>query len=156
MAGRYSKFSSGRLFVPSLLAAQLALTSAGTAIAASGLAPCDDAIGGRHEVPASELHATNISHEVEAEALAPAQLDTSTTPVAAADYAKTRTETDTTAETALLRVYDESTEASNDEASPVGRAEGNDDEQPLIKARMPGVSDGDLARYKRQMYRRDI
>lgn len=31
-----------------------------------------------------------------------------------------------------------------------------DDDQPAMKARVPGISDDELARYKRQMFRTDI
>ena len=136
MAGRYLKSSSGRLRV---LAALLALASAGTAIASSGLAPCGDAISDSRAIAANQLHATNVNHEVNAEELAPAPLDTATAPLIPAKYAE---------------VYEENDEATASEAAPARKSD--DDAKPLIKARVPGVSDGDLARYKRHMYRRDI
>ena len=147
MAGRYLKSSSGRLRV---LAALLALASAGTAIASSGLAPCGDAISDSRAIAANQLHATNVNHEVNAEELAPAPLDTATAPLIPAKYP----EAETAAETTLLQVYEENDEATASEAAPARKSD--DDAKPLIKARVPGVSDGDLARYKRHMYRRDI
>lgn len=145
MAGRNLKSSSGRLYVPASLAALLALASAGTAIASSGLVPCDDAITRSQELAATELHAANVNHEIDATVLA-------ATPLVPANYP----EAEAQAETALLPDYDESAAASSDESGPLERSENEDGKQPQIKARVPGMSDSDLARYKRNMYRRDI
>ncbi|MGB5257400.1 MAG: hypothetical protein WBN44_09130 [Woeseiaceae bacterium] len=146
MAGRYFKSSSGRAPVPASLTALLALASAGTASASTGLVPCDDTtIGNTRALAATRLHAANVNHEVESTALEPSTLIPTNYP-----------DRESATESALLQGYDENAEASTDEFAPVGRAESEDSEQPLIKARVPGVSDSDLARYKRNMFRRDI
>ena len=150
MAGRYMNSLSGRLFVPTSLAALIALASAGTALASSGLVPCDDTVDRGQEIPTNQLHATRVNHEIDAKALAP--VDAATTPLMPARYP----ETDAAADTALAQTDDENADVSADDSVSFERPAGSDDEQPLIRARVPGVSDGDLARYKRHMYRRDI
>lgn len=152
MAGRYLKSAYHGVAVPSALGALLALAASGTAVAASGLAPCDDSVAAIHDVPPGQLQATNVAHEAVPETDAPKGLGRATPPLASANYMQS----EAVAKAAPLPAYDQDAEAVTDEISPDEVSSGDDDNRPSIKARVPGVSDGDLARYKKHMLRRDI
>lgn len=150
MAGRYISCPAGRKFAASVAAWLLATTFSGPSVASSNVpVNCDEDRRIPLEIPTSELHATNASHEFDVEAAVPEESDTIEEPLAPAHYLTPKMDT------ALRQVFEDDAEAIPEPRENPKPAVGND-EQPAIKARVPGISDTDLARYKRHMYRRDI
>ncbi len=117
--------------------ATLALASA------TPTAPCDES-NDALKIPDSQLHALNVSHEVDTKSAVTERTDESGKTRSSERYLTSEVD-------AALREF---VESSSDDAEVPAASES--DKQPAMKARVPGVSDGDLARYKRHMYRRDI
>ncbi|MGI9233823.1 MAG: hypothetical protein ACR2RD_09360 [Woeseiaceae bacterium] len=129
----------------------LATTFVGTAAASSNVpADCNKARKSALEIPASELHATTASHEFDVAPVAPEESDDIEEPLAPAQYLTPKMGTP------LRQAFDDDAETDPEPRDDPKPAVGNDSQQPAIKARVPGMSDTDLARYKRHMYRRDI
>ncbi len=101
------------------------------------------------EISGSQLKAIKISHEIDASRAETSKSNNDADALSPAKYLSPK------AEAELRKVFEKSTKPAAD--SPIAETRLADgDEQPAVKARVPGVSDNDLARYKRQMYRRDI
>lgn len=150
MAGRYITRPAGRKYAASVAAWLLATTFGGASVASSNVSvDCDEARKMPLEIPTSKLHASNASHEFDIEAAVPEESDGIEEPLAPAHYLTPKMDT------GLRQVFEDNAESvpepRNDPKPAVG-----DDDKPAIKARVPGISDTDLARYKRHMYRRDI
>ena len=110
---------------------------------------CDDAGKRSLEMSGRELAVLDVGRDVDADGMEVGQSDGDADALLPTNYLSPR------AEAALRELLEDTKKASPD--SPVTDAPGVDvGEQPAMKARVPGVSDNDLARYKRQMYRRDI
>lgn len=150
MAGRYITHPVGRKCAASVVAWLLATMFVGTSAASSDVpADCDKARKIPLEIPASELHATNASHKFDVKHVAPEGSDDIEEPLAPAHYSTPKIDV------ALRQVFENDAETVPEQRDDPKPAVGND-KQPAIKARVPGISDSDLARYKRHMYRRDI
>jgi len=112
---------------------------AAPAIASNTLAMCDDVADVRLGIDADELQATIASNNIvtkEVEAVESA---------AEGDTSSAREGLVPRVEAAQRQVVEETT-------SQIAE----DDDRPAMKARVPGISDDELARYKRQMFRTDI
>lgn len=110
---------------------------------ATSTAPCDES-NDALKISDSQLHALNVSHEVDTKSAVKERTDESAKTRSSQRYLTSEVD-------AALREF---VENSSDDAEVPAATES--DRQPAMKARVPGVSDGDLARYKRHMYRRDI
>lgn len=113
------------------------------ASATSTAPPCDES-NDALKISDSQLHALNVSHEVDTKSAVKKRTDESAKTRSSQRYLTSEVD-------AALREF---VENSSDDAEVPAATES--DRQPAMKARVPGVSDGDLARYKRHMYRRDI
>jgi hypothetical protein len=102
------------------------------------------------DVPTRQLHAANVSHEFDAPRVVTEQADDDKASLAPALLVTPKVEA------ALLESYAESAEVTVAEPESDEDAVEDSYRQPAIKARVPGVSDSNLLRYKRLMYRRDI
>ncbi len=110
---------------------------------------CNDAGKQSFEISGNELKVLEPARDIDASGIEIGRSDNDPGALLPANYLPLRDE-------AALRERLAETKKTEPD-SPVAdtpRADGS--EQPSIKARVPGVSDDDLARYKRQMYRRDI
>lgn len=150
MSGRYLTPIPGRIFATFVAATTLAAWQAAPAFASSNVPPpCDDAKSTALEIPDNQLHATSVSHELDARSTASDRADESKGPASPTRYLTPEAE-------ATLREFFEDAPEAVDEP-PAGKDPVSDSKTlPAIKARVPGISEGDLARYKRHMYRRDI
>lgn len=150
MSGRYLTLTPGRIFAIFVAATALASWQAAPAFASSNVPPpCDDAKSTALEIPDNQLHATSVSHELDARSTASDREDESKGPASPERYLTPEAE-------AALREFIEDAPKAVDQP-PAGTDPVSDNKKlPAIKARVPGISEGDLARYKRHMYRRDI
>lgn len=141
MAGRQATPRQGKAYaVSALLAVLVSAWYAGPAIASSNTLPaCDDVNDASLEIPVKELQVAVTGNKVEADEV---------------DAVESATEPDTLSTTRnpgsdhdaiLHEVFEETTTRFSES-----------DEWPAMNARVPGLSDDELARYKRQMYRTDI
>lgn len=141
MAGRQATPRQGKAYGASaLLVVLVSAWYAGPAIASSNTFPvCDDVNDVNLEIPVKELQVAITSNKVEADEVDIVESDTepdtfSTTENPGPDH-----------EAILHEVFEETTTRFSES-----------DEWPAMNARVPGLSDDELARYKRQMYRTDI
>jgi len=151
MAGRQSTLQQCTKFAAYTVALLLSAWFAPPAIAASNVETrCDDVATATLEIPTHKLKAEIISHDADG-----------------ADDAETDSENDVLTPTHYLAPRAEASvrEAFEDAAPSVAEvvpasdddADSADDEElPGMKSRLPGVTDSELARYRRQMYRIDI
>lgn len=149
MSGRYVTPIPGRIFAI-VAATWLASWHVAPAFASStARATCDEPQSASIEIPADRLHATNVSHEPDARSAAAELADQTDESLASSRYPAPE------AEAAMRQVFEDGSEAVSEPPPDEAFVE-DDGTRPAIKARVPGVSEGDLARYKRHMYRRDI
>jgi hypothetical protein len=141
MAGRQSTPRHGKTYAASAsLVVLVSAWYAGPAIASSNtFSMCDDVNDVSLEIPAKELQVAIISGKVETDEV---------------DAVESATELDTLSTTKNLRPSDDAILRKVFEETTTRFPES--DEWPAMNARVPGVSDNELARYKRQMYRTDI
>lgn len=137
MAGWQSKPKQRTTFAAGAAIVLLAAWHTAPAIASSNNASLRSDPG--LEIPASELTVTVVSHEVDANGIDVADSADETDVLSPSHYLAPRVEA------VLRRVFEES-------ATPIA----DSDKQPEMNTRIPGVSDDEMARYKRQMYRTDI
>lgn len=147
MAARQSLPKQGRSFAAGAAIVLLAAWHAEPATASSN-APvsCDDVAEVSFEVPASELKTAAVSHDVDAKGIESTDSAEEIEALSPDHYLAPRVE-------AVLR------KVFKDSATPIADTpitDSNSDKQPAMNTRVPGVSDHELARYKRQMYRTDI
>ena len=150
MAGRQSAPNPGHRFAACAAILLTVAWHAGPA-AASANTPemCDDVGQRSFKISGSELAVLDVGHDVDSNGSEVGHPDGDAETLLPANYLSPQ------AEAALRELREDTKKASPD--SPVADAPRVDGgEQPAMKARVPGVSDNDLARYKRQMYRRDI
>lgn len=153
MAGRQSTPQQGNAFAANAVTLLLAAWFATPVIAAPNVdIGCDDVADATLEIPVHELNAEIVNHDLdaadadaldaenEAEGLSPAN---QLTPRAAATLQKAFEES--------ARPLAEVTPASDDGVDNTDRVE-----LPEMNTRVPGVTDSELDRYRRQMYRIDI
>ena len=146
MARRYSK----RLTGGRTLACATWLLALGTpALASSSVSPsCENTINALLETSAEELHAAEVSHDIDQTSqVTPSSRD-------GEDDLTTAPHLSPEAESVLRQVSEEHTEAAAESSEEQTATDSGN--PPTIKARVPGVSEGDLERYKRHMLRRDI
>lgn len=134
MPGQGKTFAAGAALV------LLVAWHAGPATASSNtLAMCDDVADVTLEIPATELKANIVNDAIDKKDV---------------EVVESATDSDTLSptenlipnvEAVLRKVFEES-------ATHLADSDG----RPAMNTRVPGVSDDDLARYKRQMYRTDI
>lgn len=141
MAGRQATPRQGKAYGASaLLVVLVSAWYAGPAIASSNTFPvCDDVNDVNLEIPVKELQVAITGNKVETDEVDIVESDTepdtfSTTENPGPDH-----------EAILHEVFEETTTRFSES-----------DEWPAMNARVPGLSDDELARYKRQMYRTDI
>ena len=110
---------------------------------------CDDASTSSFEISGSQLEAINVNHEIDANGVEITKSNNDDDALSPRHYLSPR------AEGTLRKVLVETTTPVAE--VPIAETPLADDvERPAVKTRVPGVSDNDLVRYKRQMYRRDI
>jgi hypothetical protein len=150
MAGRQLTPTQRNRFAAGAAILLMAAWHTGPAFASANSADiCDDAPNPSFEISGSQLGAIKISHEIDASRAETTKSNNDADALSPAKYLSPK------AEAELRKVFEKSTKPAAD--SPIAETRLADgDEQPAVKARVPGVSDNDLARYKRQMYRRDI
>jgi len=143
MAARQSTPKHGSRFTTGAAFLVLAAGPAGPASAsANSPSLCDDVAKLAFEVPTEQLQANAVSHEVDAKGGEKSGVEIET--ISPSHYLAPRVEA------ALRKVFeDTATSLADDDKSAT-------DETPVMNTRVPGVSDEELARYKRQMYRTDI
>jgi hypothetical protein len=140
MAARQPMPKQGRSFAAGAAILVLVAWHAEPATASSNMpVSCDDVAAVSFEVPASDLNAAVVNHEVDAKGIKDAESAEKTDALSPDHYLAPRVES-------VLR------EVFKDSATPIV----DRDKQPAMNTRVPGVSDDELARYKRQMYRTDI
>ncbi len=145
MAARQSVSKQGKSFAAGAAIVLLAAWHAEPAAASSNTpVSCDDVADASFEVLASDLKAAVVSHEVDAKGSKDAETAEEIDALSPDHYLAPRVE-------AVLR------KVFRDSATPIADAPIVDsDKRPGMNTRVPGVSDHELARYKRQMYRTDI
>ena len=150
MAGRQSAPNPGhRLAACAAILLTLAWHAGPAAASANTPEMCDDAGQRSFEIPGSKLAVLDVGRDVDSNSSEVGHSDGDVDALLPTNYLSPQ------AEAALRELLEDTKKASPD--SPIADAPGADrGEQPAMKARVPGVSDNDLARYKRQMYRRDI
>ena len=141
MAGRQATPRQGKAYGASaLLVVLVSAWYAGPAIASSNTFPvCDDVNDVNLEIPVKELQVAITSNKVEADEVDIVESD------AEPDAFSTTENPGPDHEAILHEVFEETTTRFSES-----------DEWPAMNARVPGLSDDELARYKRQMYRTDI
>lgn len=150
MAGRNLTPISGRLIAACFATWLIALSHGSLALASANVPPsCDEESNNVLEIPASELLASNVSNELDDKNAA---LKISVSGEDRDDSARFLTPR---AKSTLRQVF-ERNPAPAAAPRPDDEAAEDPDKPPMIKARVPGVSDVELERYKRHMYRRDI
>jgi hypothetical protein len=136
MAGRQSTLRQSKTFAAGAAIALLAAWHAAPASASSNTpAICNDVADASLEIAPGELQAKIVSHDIDTKGVEAAESASEIEALSPTHYLAPRVE-------AVLR------EVFEDTATP--------DEMPTINARVPGVSNDELARHKRQMYRTDI
>lgn len=150
MAGQQLTRAQGNHFAASAAILLLAAWQTGPAFASANSAEiCDDASTPSFQVSGSQLEAINVSNAIDANGVEITKSSNDADELAPTHYLSPR------AEAALRKVFEKTSTPFAD--SPVAETPlADDDQQPAVKTRVPGVSDNDLARYKRHMYRRDI
>jgi len=150
MEGRQLMRTRGNHIAAGAAILLMAAWQTGPAFASTNSAEiCDDASASSFEVSGSQLEAINFSHEIDANGVEITKSNNDADELSPTHYLTPR------AEVALRKVFEKSSTPVAD--SPVAETPlADDDQQPAVKTRVPGVSDNDLARYKRHMYRRDI
>lgn len=150
MAGRQSTPSKGKGFIAGTMLLCVAAWFAGPALAsATSSEICGDEADLSRGISTDQLEASALRSPLNVDDLGTAKSDFATRAVSPSRLLSPK------AESALRKVFEET--ASPAAASPVADAlQADGDVRPAAKARVPGLSDGDLARYKRQMFRRDI
>ena len=143
MAVRHSLPTQGSNAAALLLAALMAAP----AFAASEIdSQCDQVAGPSLDIPLHEFNAEIVSHEVEADT---SENDAADTP---AQYLAPQVEA------TLRRAFEDPVRplvepAPENEEDAIVESTGED---RVMKTRVPGVTDTELERYRRQMYRIDI
>lgn len=149
MAGRYLTRYSGRLYAV-CVATWLLMVSHASPVFASSPPPTTDDAQDRDapDVAAEQLHAL-ISADLESGIAADVGPDDADDTLIPADYLTPE------AESAFRKLFGEDIETS---PAPPAEVETvlEEGEPATIKARVPGLSNIELERYKRHMYRRDI
>jgi hypothetical protein len=149
MTGRFSTPYSGRLYAVCVAASLLVVSYTSPVFASSPAATAGDAKEGTlPNVAAEQLHplVTDDFETGNAVEERPDDADASFIP---ANYLTPETES------ALRELLQEGGEDSPAPAEDADTA-AEEDSPATIKARVPGISDTELERYKRYMYRRDI
>ena len=150
MAGRQSAPISGKFFAAGAAMLLAAAWHAGPVLAsANSPEMCGGADKPSLELSRDDLDVLNVGLEIAADRVEIDQSESDGDSFLPANYLSPRAE-------ALIRdAREKPMEGAPDR--PLAETPRTDpDGQPTIKARVPGVSDGDLVRYKRHMYRRDI
>lgn len=143
MAARQSTPNQGNRFTACAAFLVLAAWHAGPASASANSASlCDDVAKLEFEVPVEQLQANVVSHEIDAKGSEKSVIEIEV--ISPSHYLAPRVEA------ALRKVFEDSTTSLTDGDRPTTNA------APVMNTRVPGVSDEELGRYKRQMYRTDI
>lgn len=148
MAGRQSATKQGNAFAANAVILLLAAWFAAPVTAAPNIEiGCEGVADATLEIPVHKLNAEIVNHDVDDQAIG-----SDSDVLTPAHYLTPQ------AQATLRKVFD-------DTARPLAElAPRNDDsvddvareELPDMNARVPGVTDSELARYRRQMYRSDI
>ena len=156
MAGPEQDPNPGKRLAIGVVAIVLAAWQTGPAAASpSTPALCDDVADVALEIPAHGLQATAVSHEMNADA------------VVATAGAEKKSDTASPAQSAVPQNGADLRKALSDKRIAVLEKKAAelplattpaaiDDQPPAVHAQVPGVSDDELARYKRRMHRNDI
>jgi hypothetical protein len=140
----------GKAFATGVLVLLAAAWYAAPVLAsASSPKMCKDAPSSAFEIPATALDAMKIGADRQSDGIDSSQPRNDGNELSASRYLPA------SAGARLRRDLKEKTVRDSDD--PVTETHATDGEkQSTVKTRVPGVSDVDLARFKRQMYRRDI
>jgi hypothetical protein len=125
-----------------VLVAVVAICSAPALAATTSRIPCSEAVEATLTVLVDDLIAEVVSHDVPAPSINDARAIDEIEVVSSTSLLAPR------AEAAIRDAFDESDRISIDSLV----------EEPVsgMKTKLPGTSDDDLSRYRKQMYRRDI
>lgn len=150
MAGRQTAPNRGRLFSASTAMFLAAAWHAGPTFAsASSPEMCDSAEKPSLEISRNDLEVLKMGRDTAAVTANVKEPESDSDAYLPTNYLTPR------AGAALRQAREKPSAPASDIPLPeIPRTA--DDQQPAIKARVPGVSDGDLVRFKRHMYRRDI
>lgn len=150
MAGRQSTPQHGTIFAVKAALLLLAAWFAAPAMAAPHLETrCDDVADASLDIPAHKLTADAVSHDVGAE---DGETESANDVLTPSRYLAPQAEE-------RVREAFEDVAPPLAEAAPVSDDDvdrADEEARPSVKSRLPGVSDSELARYRRQMYRIDI
>lgn len=150
MAGQQVAPTVGKSFaigVLVLLAA--ALYAAPVFASASSPKMCKDPATSALEIPVTALDAMEVAEDRQSDRIGAIQPNNDGSELPVTRYVPASTGTQ------LHGDRTEKTARGTDDPGTDSRVT-DGDKQSTVKTRVPGVSDDDLARYKRQMYRRDI
>ena len=143
MAARQSMPKQGKSFAAAAAFLMMAAWHTGPASASTNSPSLsDDVVNLAFAVPEKQLQANAVSNEVDAKGTERSDIVIESVPRSHILAPRV--------EAALRKVFENMTTplADSDKAKT--------DEAPVMNTRVPGVSDEELARYKRQMYRTDI
>lgn len=153
MAGRQSAPKQGNAFAANAVILLLAAWFAAPVTAAPNIEiGCEDVADATLEIPVHKLNAEIVNHDLEAGDVDEQTIGSDSDVLTAAHYLTPQ------AEATLRKVFDDTARPLADLAP---RNDDSDDDvarEELLdmNARVPGVTDSELARYRRQMYRSDI
>lgn len=145
MSGRQNTPTQGKLIAAGAAILLVAAWHTGPSFASANSADiCEDPSDPSFNLSGSVLDAINVSHEIDASGTPNTKSNDDADALTSTHYLPPK------AEARLRKIVEKS-------ATPVAETPlTKGDEQPAVKVSVPGASDNDLARYKRQMYRRDI
>jgi len=153
MAVRQSTPKQGNTFAANAVTLLLAAWFTAPVIAAPNIdRQCDDVADATLEIPVHELKAEIVSHDLDSDNVDENRAESDTDVLTPAHYLVPRAK-------ATLREAFEDAAPPLAEFTPAADSGVNNseaDELPDMKTRVPGVTDSELARYRRQMYRIDI
>ncbi len=153
MAGRQTEPEQGNAFAANAVILLLAAWFATPVIAAPTVQiGCDDVADATLDIAVDELKAEIVNHDLEADDGDKTAVGDDSETLSRANYLTPRA-------AATLREAFEDTARPLAEVTPTGEKGADNttaEELPEMNTRVPGVTDSELARYRRQMYRIDI
>ncbi|MGI9249419.1 MAG: hypothetical protein ACR2QI_10410 [Woeseiaceae bacterium] len=145
MAGRQSTLRQSKTFAAGAAIALLVALYASPALASSNASTiCNDVADASLEIAPGELLAKNVSQNIDTNGVEITESASEMETLSPTHYLAPRVEA------VLRKVFEDSATPLADSEQP------DEDDAPTMKSRLPGVSDDELSRYKRQMYRTDI
>ena len=150
MAGQQVAPTVGKSYMTVVLVLLAAAWYAAPVFAsASSPKMCKDTASSTFEIPVTALDAMEVAGDPQSDSIDANQPNNDSNELPATRYVPASTGTQLRGDR-----IDKAARDSDDPGTDSRVTDG--DKQSTVKTRVPGVSDDDLARYKRQMYRRDI